>query len=115
MPSLGLTAQDNALTDFIGRYTWISVHTGDPGATGANEAAYTSGGRQQVSWPAVVSHQVAWVGQLTFLVPIGTYLYYGIWDSASGGVFANGQLLDASRPFLAAGALQLNLIILAAQ
>lgn len=115
MPSLGLTAQDNALRDFTARYTWISIHTGDPGSTGANEAAYTSGGRQQVSWPAVVADQITWVGQLTFLVPVGTFLFYGIWDSPSGGVWANGQLLDTPRTFTAAGALQLNLMILAVQ
>lgn len=115
MPGLGLTAQDNALDDFTGRYTWISIHTGDPGIDGSNEVTYTSGGRQQVSWPNVVSHQIIWTGQLTFLVPIGTYMFYGMWDSASGGVWGDGQILAAPRTFVAAGALQLTQIVLAAQ
>ncbi|WNN95003.1 hypothetical protein SEA_MAGRITTE_26 [Microbacterium phage Magritte] len=77
---------------------FISLHTGDPGTTGANEA---TGGA-----PAYARKQTTWAGgaadgsvpgsQVTFDVPAGTYTHMGIWSAATGGTFLGGFALSSS-------------------
>ncbi|MFR9767039.1 hypothetical protein [Nocardia sp. SC052] len=103
--AVGTTRQslaDNYKT--LGAY--VSVHTADPGSTGASEA---SGGspayaRKQTTWTSATGGVVNG-SQVTVDLPAGTYTHIGIWSAASGGTFidkcaitsttlgAQGQLL----------------------
>ncbi|MBF6328718.1 hypothetical protein [Nocardia transvalensis] len=66
--------------------SWISLHTGDPGATGDHEAR---GGtppyaRQQTTWTSSTGGIINGL-QVAFDVPAGTYTYAGLWKTANGG------------------------------
>lgn len=76
---------------------YLSLHTGDPGTTGASEGtdgrkaitfAASSGGSQASSnaqsWPTAVGGQ--------------TYAYFGIWTAASGGTYRRGGTLTSITP-----------------
>jgi hypothetical protein len=74
--------------------TWISVHTADPGVTGADEA--TGGtpayGRVQTMWTAddATESSGAFV---SINLPAGTYPYFGVWDDETAGTFDGGGAL----------------------
>lgn len=113
MPGIGVTAANAQLNAFAAGYTWISLHTADPGNVGASEVGYGPTGRQQVTWPAASGGQIAWTGSI--LIPI-TYpvavLYFGIWSAQSGGAWGDGQLLAAPRVFTNNGYCQITAITL---
>jgi hypothetical protein len=76
----------NALGD------WISLHTDDPGTTGANED--TSVPREQTVWGLAVAGesigtQVAFDAQ-----GLVHYTHYGVHDADTGGTFIRGEPLD---------------------
>ncbi|MFB7719323.1 hypothetical protein [Nocardia sp. NPDC056100] len=67
---------------------YVSVHSTDPGVTGANEA---SGGspayaRVATTWAAPANGQITG-SQVTINLPAGTYAYAGLWSAATGGTF----------------------------
>ena len=71
---------------------YVSVHTADPGTTGASEA---SGGspayaRKQTTWTAGSSDGVVTGSQVTIDLPAGTYAFFGVWSAATGGTFIGG-------------------------
>lgn len=88
--AIAVNATKEALaTAYTGLGTWISLHTADPGTTGANEA---SGGspayaRKQTTWTGGASDGIATGSQVTFDVPAGTYTHVGIWSTETGGTF----------------------------
>ena len=69
---------------------WISIHTADPGDTGAFEAA---GGdpayaRQETTWTAGPADGVVVGSEVTIDLPAGTYEGFGVWtedDTFVGG------------------------------
>lgn len=67
----------------------VSLHTADPGSTGANEATGGSPAyaRQAAVWTGGASDGFSQAGQVTFDVPAGTYTHAGLWTSA--GVFVD--------------------------
>jgi len=88
---------------------YVSLHTGDPGDTGANEVS--GGGYARVavpvgdaSWfaPVAVGNEVQRitnVNAITFPVPTGanwgTVAFFGIWDAAVGGNYWEGGPVGA--------------------
>ena len=75
----------NALTA-LGSY--ISLHSADPGTTGANEVSGAA--RQQTTWGTSSSGTSSGT-QVTFSsVPSGSYTHYGVWTAATGGTFRWG-------------------------
>lgn len=73
----------------------ISLHTADPGTTGASEAtggtpAYA---RKTTTWAAGASDGVATGSPVVFDVPAGTYTHLGVWN---GSTFIGGAALSAS-------------------
>lgn len=105
---------ENELLDHVfgnGAYTapatlYISLHTGDPGETGANETTGTSYARLAVTnnatnWPAASSGAKANGTVFTFATPgsggWGTVTHFGIWDASTSGNFLGGSSLAASR------------------
>ncbi|MFI2561578.1 phage tail fiber protein [Nocardia farcinica] len=77
--------------------SWISVHTGDPGTAGDNEA---SGGspayaRKQTTWTSGTGGVVTG-SQVAIDVPPGTYTFMGVWNAASGGTMVDKQPIGSN-------------------
>lgn len=84
---------------------FASLHTADPGTTGASEA---SGGspayaRKSITWSAAASGSKASSNSPVFDVPAGTYGWFGVWSAVSGGTFKGGGALSASEVYAAQG------------
>lgn len=102
----------NAILDAIGTgttgfsSTYISLHTADPGDTGASEVTGGSYARVQVNqdgatqpyWNSAASSSMDNNGAITFPQGGGdaNVTHFGIWDSASTGNFLRGGSLDSS-------------------
>lgn len=87
---------------------WISLHTADPGATGAAEATYTSYARIQVTsgFAVAVAKTTDNDAAITFPENTGgsqTVTHVGIWTLVTGGNFLIGGALVASRDITAGG------------
>jgi hypothetical protein len=101
MPGLSPTAAGEMLTTFKGKYVWLQLHDGDPGANGtANIADETE--RKQVTWPASVTTQTMTnTNTLTWTdveVAAGEqdYVNATLWSAATGGVFGASGLVTAN-------------------
>lgn len=80
----------------------VSAHTGNPGATGANEVTGGSYARQTPTWSAAAFGVASLSGALTFSVPACTISYAGLWTNA-GTVFRGYVVLPTPRVFTGAG------------
>lgn len=90
------TAEQNAITDLAtARWTHLSLHTADPGSTGANEASGGTYARVALSWGAASAGD-ADAAEATVDVPAGAYTHYGIWSASTGGTFRGGDNLRNS-------------------
>jgi hypothetical protein len=101
---------------------YVSLHTADPGDTGANELVGNGYARQPVTFsnpsnthnPSVDSN-AAIVSFATATAGWGTVTNFGLWTAATAGTFLGGQALNTARTVLAndvarflAGALQVS-------
>lgn len=89
---IAVNATKEALASaYAGLGTWLSLHTADPGSTGASEATGGSPAyaRKQTVWTAGASDGVSNGSQVTFDAPAGTYTHVGIWTASSGGTFVD--------------------------
>jgi hypothetical protein len=65
---------------------YVSLHTGDPGETGANEVTGGSYARQQVAFGAAASGTLSNSAQVDFAsMPATTVFAWGVWDAVSAG------------------------------
>jgi hypothetical protein len=81
---------------------FLSIHTGDPGDTGANEyTAYAGGVRLAITFGGAAARQGVSVVQVDFTgmgATSGTPItYFGLWTAASGGTFKGGATLITPR------------------
>lgn len=95
------TAVKNAmLAPYVTAAVYASLHTADPGATGASEATGGSPAyaRKLISWgtPGTPTAGQVSGGTVTFDVPAGTYTHIGYWSAITAGTFADGYALNAS-------------------
>lgn len=83
---------------------WFSLHTADPGTTGANEVVGGSYTRELVSFPASVSGSSTATGA-THDVPAGTTVtHFGRWTASTAGTFfCGGALPNGGDTFGSAG------------
>lgn len=84
---------------------YASIHTGDPGTTGANEAsggspAYT---RKAITWAPAANGELSSSNAQVFDVPAGTYSYFGLWSDLTNGTFYGGNALSSPETFAAQG------------
>lgn len=91
------TTKNNLVSAYTSQGSWISLHTGNPGTTGTNEAtggtpAYA---RKQTTWAAAASATSTGT-QVTIDVPPGTYTYMGLWNAATGGTFVDWVLITST-------------------
>lgn len=100
---LSTAARNRASDDNVAGYPYYSLHTGDPGTTGANEATGGSPAyaRKQPTMGSSSGGTATSTGAVNFDVPAGTYSWLGRWSAATGGTFG--------------GAVPIGPIVLAAQ
>lgn len=86
-------AQNAAVVN--GTTYYLSLHTGDPGTTGANEGG---DGRQSIVMGASSGGSQASSTAQTWTSAAGgyTYTYFGVWSAASGGTYFRGGSLTSS-------------------
>lgn len=85
---------------------YVSLHTADPGETGANETSGTDYARKSVTnndtnWPAASAGNKSNGAAITFATPgsggWGTVTHFGIWDASTNGNFLFGGALSVSK------------------
>jgi hypothetical protein len=85
------TAQgkENAAAGYTGPATHVSVHTADPGTTGANEATGGSPAyaRIPIVWSAGGVDGVYQSQLISIDLPAGSYTHVGLWTALTGGTF----------------------------
>ena len=94
MPATNATKETAALA-VSGIGNSVSLHTGDPGTTGANEATGGSPAyaRKTTTWAGGASDGVVTGTAVVFDVPAGTYTHLGFWN---GATFIGGAALSSS-------------------
>ena len=98
-----LESELNALADDEAtRLVYMSLHTGDPGTTGANEASGGTYARQAVTWGAA-TNGTATADQVAFDVVAGTYTHGGYFDAPTAGTFLGGNALGEPQTLSADG------------
>lgn len=82
---------------------FISLHTGNPGTTGANEVAGGSYIRVATTWGAISGGSVTG-SQVTINVPASTTIaYWGLWDASTSGNYYDGGQLPTSVQYISSG------------
>lgn len=95
-----------ALSALASAAKYISMHTGDPGSTGANELA---GGTpayaaQQATWTAPTTDTLALSNQPLFNVPAGsTVTHVAFRDAATGGAVLWSRALPVAETYAGQG------------
>jgi hypothetical protein len=85
-------------TDFTVTTPYVSLHTADPGETGASEATGGSYARQSASFGAAASGAIANDAAISFTaMPAATITHVGVWDASTAGNFLWGGALAASK------------------
>lgn len=90
--------------DFLGiDQVFLSLHTADPGDTGASEVSGGSYARQgPVTFDAPVAGESDNANAVEFLdMPAVTVTHFGLFTAVSAGTFLWGVALDASETFTA--------------
>lgn len=87
----GLTTKVNAVAT---AYPYVSAHTADPGASGANEVSGGSYVRQLATYAAATGSGpvTRTAPQVSIPMPTGatTVTHYGHWSASTGGTFGGG-------------------------
>lgn len=103
---MGLSTEGErlVLTELLtGRF--VSMHTADPGNTGANEVS-TGGGsayaRQAATFVEVGANPMVFENDGVIEYPVaatvwGTLTHFGVWSLVAGGTFLGGYALAASK------------------
>jgi hypothetical protein len=98
-----LASRNQRVADYIGEITAISLHTADPGTTGANEVTGGSPAyaRQVPAYTAPVNAQSDLAASLLFDIPDGvTITHWGVW---AGATFFNCAALSKPAQFAGQG------------
>ena len=78
-------------------WSYVSLHTADPGTTGASEVTGGTYARVAVSWNAASSGSVTQSGALSINLPASTTAsYFGVWSASSSGTYYIGGALSPS-------------------
>ncbi len=81
---------------------YVSLHTADPGSTGASEASGGSYARVQGTWTSGTGGALT-MPELTFNAPGATFTYVGLWSASSGGTFYDKAALSPNITLSSAG------------
>lgn len=82
---------------------YISLHTADPGTTGASEVVGGTYARVQTTW-GTSTNGAKTGSQVTLNIPASTTItHWGCWTAASAGTYLAGGLLSSASAYTAAG------------
>lgn len=88
---------------------YVSLHTGDPGETGASEASGGSYVRKIAAFEAPASGATQNAANIQFTgMPAATITHLGIWDAESSGNFLWGGILSAAKTTNSGDTFQVN-------
>lgn len=98
MAGLSTNAREQSALAVTGLGTYISLHTADPGTTGANEATGGSPAyaRKATTWTGGTVDGTVTGSQVTIDVPAGTYTHFSVWTAATAGTFVGSGALSAN-------------------
>lgn len=87
---------------------WVKLHTGDPGASGANNAA-TETTRKQVTPAAASSGATSNTNALTWtsVAASETYSHVSFWDASAAGNFLGSDALNTPQAVTAGGTFEI--------
>jgi hypothetical protein len=86
--------------------TYVSLHTADPGGTGANEVTGGSYARVAITWNAPSAGSMINSAPSTVNVPASTTVtHFGVWDAVTTGNFLGKAALSATQTFSSGGTL----------
>ena len=72
-------------------WAFLSLHSADPGTTGASEIAGGAYARVAVAWSVAASSTVSNTGALSVNLPASTTAaYFGVWSAITVGVYYIG-------------------------
>ncbi len=96
-----VSGRNDAVDGVTPNARWISMHTADPGTTGASEVPGSV--RAQTTYPAASNGSS--VGSVASVsVPAGgPYTHWGSWSASSGGTFKTGGELPDPETYGAPG------------
>lgn len=93
------TLFDTGLDAMVARADQASLHTADPGATGANEVTGGTYARQSITWDAATGASVSISAPFSFDVPAGnTIEWVGLWESGTA-TWLGAIALASPEPF----------------
>jgi hypothetical protein len=85
-------------TSYVVAQAYVSLHTADPGNTGASEVTGGSYARQAGSFCAAASGALSNDANIDFTsMPAATVTHVGLWTAVSGGTWIGGGALTASK------------------
>ncbi|OLT24423.1 hypothetical protein BJF79_13860 [Actinomadura sp. CNU-125] len=100
--ALSTTAATTMLDAVAVDADYASLHTADPGSTGASEVTGGSPAyaRQAITWNAASAGNLDSSNAPNFDVPSGTTItHWGVWSASSGGTFLFGGSLSAPESY----------------
>jgi hypothetical protein len=93
-----VTLRNTALDAMTPRIVSCSLHTADPGGTGADEVTGGTYARQTPSWGAAAAAVVEIDTPMVFQIPAGNEIQYvGLWDT--GPTWVGSIALTTPEPF----------------
>lgn len=94
---LSSAAANTALDAALANYTWVKLHTGDPGSAGTSNAA-TETTRKQATWRASASGASSQSNALTWTTVAGSedYTHFTVWTASTAGSFGFSGVLTAN-------------------
>lgn len=97
-------ATANAMLNVLGPSAlFISLHSADPGTTGASELSGSGYARQAIAFSTGASQAIHNNALITFGPASGDWsaaTYYGLWSAITAGTFRSGAALDAPETVL---------------
>lgn len=104
MARASASAEDSALTALQTPAAFISLHSADPGTTGASEISGGSYARVAVTWGTASAGSMSNTNSITINVPASTTVaYFGLWSASTAGTYAVGGALSSSQTFNTTG------------
>jgi hypothetical protein len=95
----GISAAEanEAVDAWLASYTWVKLHTGDPGASGTSNPA-TETDRVQATWAAASAGASSNTNALTWSAVAGSedYTHYSLWTASSAGTFGGSGTVTAN-------------------
>lgn len=95
MPRISTTEANQALSTT--GWSFVSLHTADPGTTGASEVSGGSYARVSVTWNSPSGGSVTNSNALSINLPASTTAtYFGVWSASTTGTYYIGGALSPS-------------------